>query len=318
MCKKTVFDKGCVLLAIGGHALVKGKRGDFKDQLEETRETCKHVVELLERGFNVVITHGNGLQVGNELLRMELSKGKVSPLPLYVCGACTQGTIGYTIQITLLNELMISGVWRPVTPIVTPVIVDRHDLAFKEPTKFIGPFYGESEAKKIAEKNWVIKKDADRGYRRVVPSPFPKRIVGIEGIKELVNRGHIVISCGGGGIPVIEKEDGTLEGVDAVIDKDFASMVLAIELGIKRIIMVTDVEKVFLNYLTENQVPIDEMSLEEAEKYLGDGHFPPGSMGPKIKAVINFLKKGGEEVVILSIENIGKALEKGVGTTIHA
>ncbi len=318
MREKPVFDKECVLLALGGHALAKNRKGDFKDQLERTRKTCKHIVELLEKGFNVVITHGNGLQVGNELLRMELSKWKVSPLPLYVCGACTQGNIGYTIQISLLNELIFSGVWRPVTPIVTPVIVDRDDPAFKEPTKFIGPFYDESEAKKLAEEDWSIKKDADRGYRRVVPSPLPKRIVGIEGIKELVNSGHIVISCGGGGIPVIEKEDGTLEGVDAVIDKDFASMVLAIELDIKKIIMVTDVEKVFLNYLTENRVPIHEMSLEEAEKYLGEGQFPPGSMGPKIEAVINFLKKGGEKVAILSIENIGKAFEKGIGTIIQA
>ena len=317
MLSKNLCDERCVLLALGGHALVKGSKGDFKDQLERTRETCKHIVELLEKGFNVVITHGNGLQVGNELLRMELAKEKVPPSPLYVCGACTQGTIAYTIQISLLSELMISGVWRPVTPIVTPVIVDRDDPAFKEPTKFIGPFYSELEAKKLAEKDWVIKKDSDRGYRRVVPSPFPKRIVGIEGIKELVNRGHIVISCGGGGIPVIEKEDGTLEGVDAVIDKDFVSMVLATELGLKKMIMVTDIEKVFLNYLTENRLAVDKMSLEEAEKYLGEGQFPPGSMGPKIEAAINFLKKGGEKVTILSIENIGKAFEKGTGTIIQ-
>jgi len=272
---------------------------------------------MIEQGWDVVITHGNGPQVGFILLRSELASHVLHTVPLDSCGADTQGAIGYMIQQSLYNEFLKRGMKKQAVTVVTQVVVDKDDPAFQNPTKPIGPFYTEAEAKRLAaERGWAVKNDAGRGWRRVVPSPIPQEIVEQEAIKALIEQGFVVIGVGGGGIPVVRETDGSLRGVEAVIDKDYASSLLASGIGADLFLISTAVEKVALNYGKPNQVWLDRMTLAEAKRYLSEGHFPPGSMGPKIEAIIQFLEKGGKEALITSPESIERALAGETGTRI--
>jgi len=308
------------VVAIGGNSLIKDKNHQtVEDQYEAVKETAVHIADLIESGFNVVITHGNGPQVGFILLRSEIARKVINlhPVPLDACGADTQGAIGYAIQRALRNEFRKRGKEKDVVTVVTMVVVDKNDLAFQNPSKPIGPFYTEEEAKeKMEAEKWIMKEDAGRGWRRVVPSPIPRKIVEINAIKTLVEKGFVVVGVGGGGIPVIEDENGQIVGVEAVIDKDYASSLLARELGADYFIISTAVEKVYLNFGTPDQKPIDRMTLEEARKYLKEGHFKEGSMAPKIRAVIEFLEAGGKAAIITSPESIVRAIKGETGTWI--
>jgi len=305
------------VVAIGGNSLIKDQdRQTVPDQFEAIRETCAHIVSMIEQGWGVVIIHGNGPQVGFSLLRSELASHVLHAVPLDSCVADTQGTIGYMVQQCLQNEFRRRGIKRQAATIVTQVQVDKNDSAFKNPTKPIGPFYSKKKARKYSdEKGWKTIEDAGRGWRRVVPSPMPVRIIECEAVKTLVDQGLIVIAAGGGGIPVIE-EDGELKGVEAVIDKDYASSLLAIGLKADLLLMSTAVENVALHFGKPDQRLLDRMTLEEAKRYYEEGHFPPGSMGPKIQAIISFLERGGKKAIITNPENIESALLGETGTHI--
>jgi carbamate kinase len=307
-----------LVLSLGGNTILPpGGGGSIQEQFNVTRLTLEHVVELLDNGHRILITHGNGPIVGNILIRNEAARDQVPPMPLDVCGADSQGGIGYMIQQCLQNLLLEAGLQIPVATVVTQVVVDREDPAFLNPTKPIGPFYTQGDAERFRlEKGWSIVQDSGRGWRRVVPSPRPLEIVEIEFIRSLIDEGHVVIAAGGGGIPVVRKEGGRLEGVEAVIDKDRASMVLARSLGVPQIIAVTGVERVAINYGKENQRDLDRMTLDEARRCMEEGHFPPGSMGPKIEAAMDFLESGGDVVVICSPTQIENALSGKAGTRI--
>lgn len=306
------------VIAIGGNSLIKDKdHQTVPDQFETTRQTCVHIAGMIEKGWDVVITHGNGPQVGFILLRSELASNVLHTVPLDSCGADTQGAIGYMIQQSLYNEFKKRKIDKQATTVVTQVVVDKNDIAFKNPTKPIGPFYNEKKAKEYSnERNWSIMEDAGRGWRRVVPSPIPLEIVERDAIKSLINKGFVAIAVGGGGIPVVKDENGNLYGVEAVIDKDYASGLLANSINADLFLISTAVEKVALNFGKPDQKDLDLMTLSEAEKYYNEGHFPQGSMGPKIKAVIDFIKKGGKEAIVTTPECIELALEGKMGTKI--
>jgi carbamate kinase len=303
------------VIAIGGNSLIKDQEHEtVSDQFEAIRETCAHVANMIKQGWNVVITHGNGPQVGFSLLRSELTSQVLHSMPLDSCVADTQGTIGYMIQQSLCNELKRRHVKKQVTTIVTQVLVDKNDPAFKNPTKPIGPFYEEEKAKKYQkERGWNVKEDSGRGWRRVVPSPEPVRIIEDGAVIALANQGFVVVAAGGGGIPVIE-ENTELKGIEAVVDKDYASSLLATNLNAELLLITTSVEKVALNFGRSNEETLNKMTLKEAKKGLKDGHFPPGSMGPKIQAIISFLEKGGKEAIITNPQNIERALLGETGT----
>jgi len=307
-----------VVIALGGNALImEGQRGTIAEQFENTRKSLDGIVYCLKQGYGVVITHGNGPQVGNMLLMVEASRNQVPELPLEVCVADTEGAIGYMIQQSLTNRLRREGINRCVVTVLTQVIVDKHDKAFSNPTKPIGPFFTEEDAERFRkQKGWHIVEDSHRGYRRVVASPNPLKIVEERAIKGLLETGDIVIAAGGGGIPVIMKEDGDLEGVDVVVDKDLASSILARDIKANCLMMLTGVEQVFLNFKQPNERALKALTVKEAQRYLKEGHFPPGSMGPKIQAAINFLNWGGEIAIITSIEKVKEALEGITGTKI--
>ncbi|MCK4409475.1 MAG: carbamate kinase [Candidatus Eisenbacteria sp.] len=304
-------------LAIGGNSITKvGERGTIPEQFENARETCRHIAQMIARGYDVVVTHGNGPQVGNILLRAEMSSSVLPSLPLDTCGADSQGGMGYMIQQVLGNELRKIGTDRYVTTLVTQTVVDPADPAFENPSKPIGPFYTSDEAeRKVSEEGWKVIEDANRGWRRVVPSPRPARIVEADAIKTLLDAGCIVIGVGGGGIPVVEK-NGQLDGVEAVIDKDHASRLIANNIGAELFVMSTDVEQVALHYGTPDEVGLSSLTLDDALKYYAEGHFPPGSMGPKVLASVEFLRGGGQEVIITNPESIERALDGETGTRI--
>ncbi len=305
------------VVAIGGNSLIKDKEHQtVKDQYEAIKETCHHIAKLIELGYETVITHGNGPQVGFILLRSELARDKIHPVPIDSADADTQGAIGYNIQMALGNEFQRKGIKKNVVTVVTQIVVDKEDPAFRNPTKPIGPFYSREEAERGRKQyGWEIIEDAGRGYRRAVPSPKPKRIVELEAIETLIRNGFVVVAAGGGGIPVIE-EEGELRGIEAVIDKDYASSLLASRVGAQLFLISTSVEKVCLYFNTPEQRQIDLMSLREAEQYLSQGHFPEGSMAPKIRAVISFLKAGGKEAIITTPEKIEEAIKGITGTRI--
>jgi len=305
------------VVAIGGNSLITDEdHQTVADQFEATRETCAHIARMVEKGWEVIITHGNGPQVGFILLRSELASKAVHTVPLDSCGAETQGDLGYMIQQSLYNEFLSRDIKNPVVTVVTQVLVRKNDPAFSNPTKPIGPFYSRRKAEKYRkERKWSVAEDAGRGWRRVVPSPMPVRIIEQDAIKTLVDQGVVVIAAGGGGIPVI-KENGKLKGVEAVIDKDYASAILAIGLEADLFLISTAVEKVALNFGKPNQELLDKMTLPEAKKYYRQGHFPPGSMGPKIRAIINYLEHGGRKAIITNPENLENALLGKTGTHI--
>ena len=308
------------VVALGGNAITrKGEADDIHRQFANTRKSLDPLVELIREGYNLAISHGNGPQVGNALLRVELAKDITPFVPLGVLVADTQGSMGYMIAQSLENRLKREGIHQKVCTVITQVIVDRDDPSIKNPTKFIGQFYSEEEARKLASQlNWVVKDDAGRGWRRVVPSPKPLDIVEGVIIRNLVRGGVIVIAAGGGGIPVYVENDGTYEGVDAVVDKDYASAVLGNAIGAELLIIVTNIDKVYLNFGSPDQKPLDRIAVGEMEKLLHQGHFPYGSMGPKVSAAIKFIKGGGKKVVITSIENAYSAVAGSTGTIIFA
>ncbi len=311
--------KKIAVIAIGGNSLIKDtKHQSVEDQYQAATETCVHIADMIEAGYEVVIGHGNGPQVGFILRRSEIAAKAegMHEVPLDVCGADTQGAIGYALQQNLQNELRRRGINKSVATVVTQTLVDREDPAFKNPTKPIGGFMDEAEAKRREkDMKWNVVEDAGRGWRRVVASPLPKEIVEIEAIKALINAGVIVISTGGGGIPVIRNDAGNLEGVAAVIDKDFGSSLLANNVGADLFVISTAVEKVALNFGKPDQKWLDKLTVSEAKKYLAEGtHFAKGSMAPKIQAIIRFLEGGGKRALITNPENIGRALKSETGT----
>ena len=306
------------VVAIGGNSLIKDEaHQSVPDQFNAVRETAVHIAEMIEQGWNVVVTHGNGPQVGFILLRSELASKVMHIVPLDSCGADTQGAIGYMVQQALYNEFLRRGIQRQSATVVTQVVVDRNDPAMQNPSKPIGSFYKEEEARaKMSNEGWMMVEDAGRGWRRVVPSPTPREIVELDAIDTLIKNGFIVVAVGGGGIPVVRDDSGNLSGVEAVIDKDLASSLLASELKADLLLISTAVEKAALNFKKPNQIDLDRITLSEAKGYFEEGHFAKGSMGPKVKAVINYLERGGSAALITMPETIGKALEGQTGTWI--
>ncbi|MBT5721444.1 MAG: carbamate kinase [Candidatus Marinimicrobia bacterium] len=304
------------MIAMGGNSLSpKGEAGTITQQFAHTRETLDGIGNFIERGYNLCINHGNGPQVGNELLRMDLTHDKVPPLPLGVCVAGTQGSIGYMIQQSLQNKLRDMKVDREVVTMVTQVIVDKNDPSIKDPSKYVGARYPENEAKSLAKIfGWSIKEQEPGQWRRVVPSPMPEYIMHGKSIKALVDRGTIVIASGGGGIPVFNDPTGHLEGLDAVIDKDYAAAKLGRILHAEELWIITDVDNVYLSFGTENQEILRIITTSDVEKLYNKGEFQQGSIGPKIKAALHFLKYHGKKVVITSIPCIKDALEGNAGT----
>jgi len=312
-------EKKVTVIALGGNAILQpGQKGTFEEQMANVETTCRQLTQMVLSGqYKLVITHGNGPQVGNILLQNETAKDVAAPMPLYVCGAESQGLIGYMIQQSLHNLLQEVGKGDiPVATVVTQVVVDENDPAFQNPSKPVGPFYSEEEAKRLAaEKGYVVKEDAGRGWRRVVPSPDPIEIFEKEAIRQLIAARSIVIASGGGGIPVVKK-DGKLAGVDAVIDKDLAGERLAVDVEAKIFLILTDVDEVKLNYKTPQERGISHMTVEEAKRYREEGHFAKGSMEPKVRAAIRFIEAGGERAIITSLGKAMEALEGKAGTTI--
>ena len=303
------------VVALGGNAIGTTGREDIHQQFANTRKSLSGILELVKEGYQLAITHGNGPQVGNALLRVERTMDTIPALPLGVIVADTEGGMGYMIEQSLQNKLHREGISRKVVTIVTQMIVDRNDPSILNPTKPIGPFYTKEQAERLAKINgWIIKEDAGRGFRRLVPSPIPTEIVEKDIIKFLVQSGTIVIAAGGGGAPVYVEEDGTYEGVDAVVDKDRASAVLARDIGAEALVILTSVDKVCLNYMNPDERPLSWVSVTEVKRYMAEGHFPQGSMGPKIGAAIQFLEAGGKQVIITSPGLIKEALEGKAGT----
>jgi len=310
--------KRVAVVAIGGNLLIKDKNHQtVPDQYQAAKETCHHIAEMIEQGWDVAIGHGNGPQVGFILRRSELSRHELHDVPLDVCGADTQGAIGYALQQNLQNEFKRRGMEKQAVTVVTQVIVDRNDPAFQNPTKPIGSFMGEDEAmRRRSAEGWHVVEDSGRGWRRVVASPLPKKVMEQDAVEELLSKGFVVITVGGGGIPVIENEQGELEGIAAVIDKDYASSLLASSVKADLFLIATAVDKVYLNYGKPNQQGIDKMTVAEAKQYIAEGHFAKGSMLPKIQAIIWFLESGGGQALITDPENIARALKGETGTLI--
>ena len=309
-----------LVITLGGNAVLPvGSAGTIDEQFDTTRETMSHVAALCRENVRVVLSHGNGPVVGNIVIRNEAARDQIAPMPLFICGADSQGGIGFMIQNALQNELHLIGDHRPVATVVTQVEVDREDPAFEDPSKPIGPFYRADEARRMEiEKGWTLKEDAGRGWRRVVPSPAPRRIVEIETIRLLVESGVLVVAAGGGGIPVRRNERGLLKGVDAVVDKDLSSALLALELGATHLIFVTSVERVAISFGRPGQRDLEDIGLEELNRHIAAGEFPAGSMGPKMEAARRFLENGGRQVLVCTPEDLGDALAGRAGTRIHA
>lgn len=308
-----------IVIALGGNAILQaGQRGTIKEQLENVDIACGHLVEIISnKRYKMIITHGNGPQIGNVLLQNEMASSLVPPMPLDVCGAATEGMIGYIIQQTLANRLRAIGLKHNITTVLTQVIVDKDDSAFKKPSKPIGPFYSFDEAQKLQrDKGWSMFEDSSRGYRRVVPSPRPFEIQETRIIRDLLEKGEIVIAVGGGGIPVIREEDRSLRGIGAVIDKDLAAEKLAEDINAAIFMILTDVEQVKLNYGSVAEVGISQMTADEAENYVKEGQFGEGSMKPKVEASIRFIRAGGRRTIITALNKALEALEGRAGTII--
>lgn len=304
-------------MALGGNAITREfEEGDIYQQFANTRRSLLGVIEMVKQGYDLVLTHGNGPQVGNYLIRVEASRHLVPPLPLGVMVADLEGGMGYMISQTLLNKLNLRQIKRDVVTLLTQIIVNKDDPSIQNPTKFVGPFYKKEDLPSLQARGWIVKEDPGRGYRRVVPSPKPLDVVEKKIIRRLFEEGVIVVAAGGGGIPVYVEKDGTLEGVDAVIDKDLASAVLAREIGATELYILTAVEKVAINFRKPDQIDLDMLTVSEAKKYLAEGQFPAGSMGPKIQAAVHFLEGGGDLVMITSVEKHTQAMRGETGTRI--
>ncbi len=310
--------KGLAVVAVGGNALIKDKNHQtVQDQYHAAAETMKHIVSMIAEGWDVVVTHGNGPQVGFILRRSEIAAHELHEVPLDYCGADTQGSIGYMFQQALHNEFHLQGIKKQAATVITQTIVDRNDPAFQNPTKPIGSFMDEAAAKeKMAKEGWTMVEDAGRGWRRVVPSPIPQTIVEADAIRSLINQGFVVVAVGGGGIPVMQTENGDLVGVEAVIDKDFGSAILASMIEADLFLISTAVEKVAINFNKPNQKWLDELTVAEARQYLAEGQFAKGSMLPKIEAILKYMDHGGKKALITDPEHIKDALEGKTGTWI--
>ncbi|KAA3643256.1 MAG: carbamate kinase [Chloroflexi bacterium] len=305
------------IVAVGGNALIKDKNNKtIADQYEAASNTMGHIASMIQDGWNVVVTHGNGPQVGFILRRSELSAHELHPVSLDYCGADTQGSIGYMFQRALRNEFKKRGMDKVASTVVTQVRVSADDPAFQNPAKPIGSFLDEEAAKERMKEGKTFVEDSGRGWRQVVPSPLPEEIVEKRAIESLIKAGVVVIATGGGGIPVVEDENGDLQGIEAVIDKDFASSLLANEIDADLLLISTAVEKIALNFNTPDEKYLDEMTVAEAEQYIEEGHFAPGSMLPKVKACIKFLENGGKKALVTDPPNIPRALKGETGTWI--
>jgi carbamate kinase len=311
-----VKSKGLAIIAVGGNALILSPdKQSIHDQYQAAAQTVHHIVEMITNGWNVIITHGSGPQVGFILRRSELAIGEVAPVPMDYADADIQGAVGYMFARALHNEFHKRGLKKSAAALVTQVLVNRNDPAFANPTKPIGPQLDEQTAKqRAAEQGWTIVEDAGRGWRRAVPSPMPQAIVELEQISLLANAGTVVIACGGGGIPVYEDETGAHHGAEAVIDKDFASSLLARDLNADLFLVSTAVEQVAINFNTPEQEWLGTLTIAKAEALLAENHFDPGSMGPKVEAMIDYLKDGGTCGIITDPSNISRALEGKTGT----
>ena len=313
------MDKKTIMIALGGNSLSpKGSSGTVGEQFLFTRRTMDHLSEFIIKDYNLCITHGNGPQVGNELLRMDLTNDVVPPLPLGICVANTQGQIGYMVQQTLQNKLRDLEVDREVVTLVTQVLVDKNDKSIKNPTKFVGSRYTKEEIDKLAKKlNWTVKEQEPGSWRRVVPSPMPEYIMHGKSIKALVDRGTIVIAFGGGGIPVFNNNNGQIEGLDAVIDKDFSAAKMGRIIRAQELWIISDIDYLYSNFGTKNARPIKEIGTKELQSLYNQNIFQEGTIKPKIKAALHFLKHHGDKVVITSIDKIKLAIEKKSGTIIR-
>jgi carbamate kinase len=304
------------VIALGGNALIKeDQEGTIFEQFANTRQALKSIVKIIKDGWDVVVTHGNGPQVGAILLQNDLARDITPPMPLGICVAESEGLIGYMIQQCLSNMLKRDKIEKPVVALITQVIVDEDDPSIKYPTKPIGPYYNDSDVQELIEEGYQVKKQAN-GWRIVVPSPDPKSIVEGDIIKNLLEDDIVVIASGGGGMPVIEKEGWGLDGLEAVIDKDLASERLAESINAELLLILTNVEKVYLDFNTRDQKPLDKINLKEIKKYYDEGHFPPGSMGPKILSAIRFLESGGSKVIISHVDKGWEAFQEKTGTHI--
>jgi carbamate kinase len=308
-----------VVVALGGNAILQpGQVGTFEEQLVNVDQSCRRIARLVVDGWRVVLTHGNGPQVGNILIQNDLAAKLVAPMPMDVCGAETQGQIGYMLQQSLHNHMVKLRLHVPVATFLTEVVVDRHDPAFSSPSKPVGPFYPEARARELAiEQGLVVREDAGRGWRRVVPSPAPVEIVQRPAIADALAAGVLVVCNGGGGIPVVRHRDGSLHGVEAVIDKDLAAARLALDLEADVLLILTDVAAVFVGYKTPGQRALAHVTVEEMERHTAAGEFKAGSMGPKVAAALQFARAGGR-AVIASLLDVAPAMRGEVGTTIEA
>ena len=306
------------IIALGGNALSnKQQAGTVKEQFGNTKKSLTEIVKFLRKDYNICITHGNGPQVGDELLRMDLTQDEVPPIPLGICVAGTQGTIGYMIQQTFQNILNQEKIDKEVVTLVTQVVVDPNHSSLKNPTKFVGKRYSKQEAEKRAKSmGWIVKEQDPGEWRRVVPSPDPDFVMHGISIRTLVHAGIVVLAAGGGGIPVFVDDNKNLKGIDAVIDKDLTAAKLGRVIRADEYYIVTDIDQVYLNYGKDNQTPIDTMTDEEAKQYQEEGHFQQGSMWPKIRSAIHFLKHHGKKVVITNIDNLQDAIDGKAGTSI--
>ncbi len=305
-----------VLVAMGGHAFMQiGEKGTIEDHERNAETIAALLMTLVDRKYHVVLTHGNGPQVGNLLIQNEISREEVPAMPLDVLVAMTEGSLGYILQQSLLNQLRKKGVRRYVVTVVTQVLVDEADPAFREPTKPIGPFLSREEAERRRDVlGWQVREDSGRGWRRIVPSPKPIKVIQRDMIREAARAGHIVVACGGGGIPIKKQADGQYAGIEAVIDKDLTSSVLATDIGAGLLVILTAVPQVYVNFGKPNQQALGAVTLEELERLRDEGHFAPGSMGPKIEAVIHYLREGGRRALITNPESLPMAIEGRAGT----
>jgi len=306
-----------IVVALGGNAIIEeGTEGTITQQFANTRKSLAAIVGMIADGHKVVLTHGNGPQVGVHLIQNEAASAQVPPSPLGVIVADTQGSMGYMIAQSLANTMHLKGISKDVVTVITQVEVDPADPSMLNPTKYVGPFYKAEQVEKLRDCGWIIKEDPGRGFRRVVPSPIPLDVIEKDTIRDLIDEGKIVIAVGGGGIPVYREADGRLEGVDAVIDKDRASALLANLINADELVILTGVDKVAINFKKPDQKVFDHLTVAECERYLAEGQFPKGSMGPKIEAACDFVRRGGARVIITSLENATLAVEGKAGTEV--